>query len=163
MPDENIKKLAQTLTQKQKDAIPKNTSWVTVEEVDWGKKTMTAKGVADGLEFFDVLLGIGNDFKKPKIGSKCLIGLLEGMDAATFLICAEEVEEAVLTVGNAVLTIKPAGYEMVVGDKNFGKVMGDLLAALQALTVTTGVGPSGTPINVADFIKVETDLKSILI
>ena len=56
MPDENIKKLAQTLTQKQKDAIPKNTSWVTVEEVDWGKKTMTAKGVADGLEFFDVRL-----------------------------------------------------------------------------------------------------------
>jgi len=163
MKDDNIKKLIKTLNERQKDLIPKSTAWVIVEKVDWDAKTMTAKGVSDGLEYFDILLGIGNDYKKPKIATKCLIGTVEGLDAAAYLICAEDVEEALVTVGDALLTIKPSGFKIEVGGVDFGKTMSALLKAMKALTVTTGVGPSGTPINIADFEKVETDLKSILI
>jgi hypothetical protein len=72
---------------------PANTVWVTVKSVDWDKKVMDVVSVMDGLEYFDVVLGLGSYLPKPKVGTKCIIGILEGNEAATFLIHADEVDQ----------------------------------------------------------------------
>lgn len=90
---DNIQKLKETLDRRQKSMIPVQTMWVTVKSVNWEEKTMTATGVMDGLDCFDVLLGLGSVYVKPKTGSKCLVGMMENQPAAWFLISAAEVEE----------------------------------------------------------------------
>jgi hypothetical protein len=45
---------------------------------------------------------------------------------------------------------------------NLGQIIEDLIAAIEKLTVTTGVGPSGVPINLAEFTGIKTRLKNLL-
>lgn len=94
--------------------VPVQTVWAKVKSVDWGKKTMVATGVVDDLDYFDVLLGlgqpvtieggegqsiIGHKLIKPKAGSLCLLGIINNQEAASYLINAVEVEEEVITIG----------------------------------------------------------------
>jgi hypothetical protein len=62
------------------------------QSVDWEEKTMTAAGVSDDVPYEGVQLGFGYMDIKPKKNAVCLIGILEGKEAMTFLINAEEVE-----------------------------------------------------------------------
>lgn len=65
--------------------------WGEVKSVDWSSKTMTAIG-ADDDPIFDILLGIGGMFIKPKIGAVCLVSMIEGDNAMAFLVAADQVE-----------------------------------------------------------------------
>jgi len=46
----------------------------------------------DGLEFFDVLLGVGTTAVKPVVGTDCLIAIVEGDEATAFLLFADEAD-----------------------------------------------------------------------
>jgi len=73
--------------------IKVQTAWATAKSVDWNKKTMVCTGVADDLDYEGVLLGVGYCYLKPKVGTLCLVGMIENNAAAAFLIDAEEIEE----------------------------------------------------------------------
>lgn len=88
--------LKSLLTDKMKSHVPLQTEWVTVQEVDWEEKTMTAIGSDNGLEYFDVLLGLGSMDIKPKIGSMALVGAIHNGEAC-FMISCEEIEAFELT------------------------------------------------------------------
>lgn len=88
--------LKKLLTDKMKSHVPLQTEWVTVKEVDWEEKTMTAIGSINGLEYFDVLLGLGSVDMRPKIGTSALIGAINN-GAACYMISCEEIEELELT------------------------------------------------------------------
>lgn len=60
--------------------------------VDWSNRTMTAKGVTDNTDYMEVMLGFGYCDIKPKVGSLCLVGIIEGQESLAFLVNAEEVE-----------------------------------------------------------------------
>lgn len=69
--------------------------FVKCKSVQWddrGHRTMTATGLTDDTDYLEVMLGFGYTDIKPKQGSVCLIGVVEGQEALTFLINAEEVE-----------------------------------------------------------------------
>jgi hypothetical protein len=66
--------------------------FVECVSVDWGNKTMSAKGTGDGVEYLDVALGFGYTDIKPAAGSLCLIGIVDGQEASAFLINAENVD-----------------------------------------------------------------------
>lgn len=66
--------------------------FVECVSVDWQAKSMTACGTADGIEYLDILLGLNGTYMKPAVGSVCLIGIIDGLEVATFLISAEKVE-----------------------------------------------------------------------
>lgn len=69
--------------------------FVKCKSVQWddrGHRTMTAVGLTDDTKYLEVMLGFGYTDIKPKQGSVCLIGVVEGQEALTFLINAEEVE-----------------------------------------------------------------------
>lgn len=71
--------------------------WVEVLSVNTDEKTMDAKGVADGLEFYDIQLGAGSVILYPKAGSLCLVGIVEGQSSDAFLISATEVDKMEVT------------------------------------------------------------------
>lgn len=66
--------------------------WVEVRQVDRTARTMTAVGVADELEYYDIELGMGAATLFPVVGSVALVGIVEGQEAAAFLIAADRVE-----------------------------------------------------------------------
>lgn len=141
------------------------TQWVVVKSVDWDKKRMTATGLLDGLDFNDVLLGLGSVYLKPSVNKQCLIGLINNNPANAFLIEAEEVE--------AIEVTDKSGFKMVL---NGGKVsfkneqasmftiLKDLAALLKQLKVSTPNGPSGTPLppTIQAVTKFEEDLNKIM-
>lgn len=80
------------ITKKAKLKVPIQTEWVKVAEVDWDEKTMTAIGESNALEYFDVLLGLGAMYQRPKIGSLALVGSINNGEAS-FMISCEEIDE----------------------------------------------------------------------
>jgi hypothetical protein len=84
-------KLKKVLTEKMKSHVPIQTEWVKVESVDWDEKTMIAIGENNGLEYFDVLLGLGSVNTKPKLGSLALVGSIHNGEAS-FMISCEEID-----------------------------------------------------------------------
>lgn len=79
------------------NALPAMLRWVEVISVNAEERTMVAKGVSDGLEYFDIELGSGSVILYPAGGSLCLIGMVEGMETNGFLISATEVEKIEVT------------------------------------------------------------------
>ena len=95
---DEIEKLKRTLEGMSKGSQVIQNVWATVKSVDWDKKTMVATGVRDELDYNDVLLGLDYYQVKPKVGTLCLLGMIENSDTAAFMISATEVEDIVLTV-----------------------------------------------------------------
>lgn len=77
--------------------------WCTVTSVDKEKRVMDAAGEADGLEYFDVGLGMGSVNVYPKPGSLCLVAVVEGRETDAFLISAAEVESIEVTAGTIIM------------------------------------------------------------
>lgn len=89
----NISEFGKILTSNTQKLQEVQTHWATVKSVDWEAKTMTVTGVVDDLDFFNVLLGLGSINRKPTIGKKCLIGIVNNNSTSAFLIECESVDE----------------------------------------------------------------------
>ena len=87
-----VDKLAENISRKVTGAKQSQLRFAICEEVDWENKTMTAVGVSDDVPYYGVQLGFGYCDIQPAIGTICLIGILEGKEAYTFLINAEKVD-----------------------------------------------------------------------
>lgn len=160
---EEVQKLAETLSQMAKRHVKVQTAWAIVKSVDWGERTMVATGVADDLDYLDVLLGLGSIYRKPKPGDKCLIGLVENQDEAAFLIDAEQVEEMIVTVGGSELRVTEEGFSLKKGGESLKEILEELLKQILQMTVTTAVGPSGTPVNAAAFQAIQQRVPQLFI
>lgn len=73
-----------------------------------------------------------------------------------------EAEAMTFLSDRATIRITTGGLTLAKGSSGLKKTLDDLLTAIQKLTVTTGVGPSGPPVNIADFQKVQQDLSNYL-
>ncbi len=93
---DNINELGQILNERTMSLINVQTQWCIAKEVDWSNKTMTATGLVDNLDFYEVNLGVGLVFKKPTIGKKCLIGIINNNVADAFLIDCEKTDEILI-------------------------------------------------------------------
>jgi len=130
--------------------------WVSATEVDWDTQTMTAVD-GDGLEFFDVLLGVGTTAVKPVVGTDCLIAIVEGDEATAFLLFADEAEELYLKAGETQVIVSETGCAIERGDENLLKALTDLIAEVQKIVVVVGTTP-----NVVELEAIKTRMKAIL-
>lgn len=85
------------------DRLPAVLRWVTVTAVNQEEQTMDATGVTDGLEFFDVQLGVGSFVIYPAIGATCLVAIVEGQPSDAFLLSASEVERIEVTASTSIV------------------------------------------------------------
>ena len=76
----------------------------------------------------------------PKIGSIVIVGLIGKNDH--YLAMTSEIDKVSLRTDT----------------EDMKELLADLLTAIKVLTVPTSVGPSGVPINIADFTAIETRL-----
>lgn len=131
--------------------------WATCESVNWEARTMTAIGQSDDLEYFDVLLGLQAIAIKPKENALCLLGVLEGQDASTFLITASEIEEVVILSEGGNIQISN-------GTVSLYSLMEELMQIITNLKVHTPAGPSTglLPDSVANLNAFEINFKSLL-
>lgn len=127
-----------------KSHVKVQTAWCIVKKVDWENKLMDVEGISDGLLFQDVLLGLGNVYRKPKLGSKCLVGLIENNDAAAFLIEAEALDFIELHLGSVLIEIDSMTSKIKVknGQVSLIDLFQDLKNLIFQLKVTTPAGPS---------------------
>ena len=86
------------------------------------------------------------------------IEVLKGGNISIFI----DSESMAMQAGQATIKATTGGLTLIKGSSGLKKTLDDLLAAIQKLTVTTSLGPSGPPINMADFIKVQKDLSNYL-
>ena len=154
---QELNEFTKLLDLKAKGNAKVQTHWVEVVEVDWNTKTMTAKGLTDDLEFYDVLLGLGSVYKKPKVGAKCLIGLILNNEAATFLIEAEAVDELFIEVGTSTFKIDANGFLVKRDNETLKKVLNDLIVELNKIIVI-----QGTSINVPAMNAIKQRLNTVL-
>ena len=131
--------------------------WVKATEVDWSSKTMTAVSLLDDLEYFDVQLGLGSIYKKPKVGTKCLVGIIENKPAASFLIEAVEVEESIYTSKDASFVINETGFVIKKGEESLKTVLNDFIDEVNKIVVI-----QGNTINVEKVTAIKNRLNTIL-
>lgn len=98
-----IDRLAQSIKNAGKVPQMAQLRFATCTSVDWEARTMEAKGVSDNLPYYDVMLGLGAIDIRPKQGATCLIGVLEGKGAYSFLLSASEVEEVQINSGKLII------------------------------------------------------------
>lgn len=141
-----------------KVAIKPQLVWATVKEVDWEAKKMIATDLIDGLDYFDVLLGIGSVYKKPKIGTKCMLGVLGNNSSATFLVEAEATEEIIFSNNKSFFQINESGFAIQKNNENLKSVLNDFIDEVNKIVVL-----QGTTINVAAVAAIKQRLNTILI
>ena len=158
----SLDKLRKTLEEKTKLSIPTQIFWCIAKEIDWEEKTMTADSLSENeAGFFNIQLGIGSEFKKPKEGSYCLIGIIENKDTMPFLIWAEELEEIHLIVGKSELKIEE-GFLLKKQNETLKKLMVDLLKEIQNMKFTTNTGSTILLVNKPQFLSIENRFKDFL-
>lgn len=154
---EGLEEFNRLLGQRIRELIPITMTWATVKSVDWEQKTMTATGLSDDLDYFDVLLGIGSEVRKPKVGTKCLIALI-GNSANAILIEADQLEQFQIQVGTSKMIIKPEGIIVQKGGENLKVILNDMISEINKIIVI-----NGTSINVPAMNAIKERLNTILI
>lgn len=144
--------------EQQKGVVKPQIVWATVKSVDWEAKTMEATSLIDGLDYFDVLLGLGAVYQKPKIGSKCILGVLGNQASATFLIEASEIEETIYTRDNTVFTINETGFIIKQNNESLKTVLNDFMDEVNKIVVIYG-----NSINKGAVTSIKQRLNTILI
>ena len=123
--------------------------WVTVTGVDKENLMMDAIGVSDDLEYYGIQLGMGAFNICPKVGSGCLIGIVEGQETDAFLISAEEMEEVQIKADTSI-TFNNGELGGMVKVKELTNIINDMVNKFNTHThqvagVTPGSGSVVTP------------------
>ncbi len=113
----------------------------------------------------------------PANGSNVVIGSIDGPGEWS-VIKTSDLEKMIVTIGSTKLTVTDgtvkaedgSGAELTMHNgkfsiknesKDFKTVFDNILQHVLALTVPTGTGPSGTPINATDFAADKTDIDNL--
>jgi len=84
-------------------------------------------------------------------GGKYFVSQFSGIERVVF----SDVSGFECVIENGTISVKNKGYSL-------RRAFDDIISAIGKLTVTTGVGPSGTPINIAEFQSVGQKLNNFL-
>lgn len=97
----------------------------------------------------------------PKVGSQVLVSRI-GNSNEMFVSMFSVVDILELNIEGATLKIDAKGFALVREQNSLKKTLEAMIDAITKMTVTTQMGQSGTPINVADFVKIKQELNNYL-
>lgn len=98
----------------------------------------------------------------PKKGSYVLAGLIGNKPESSFVCGYSDIDEVFIDIPSSQMRVDKNGFLIKTGSNSLSGLISDLLDALMKLTVTTGTGPSGTPININDFITLKQKFNQLL-
>ncbi len=129
-----------------------------IKSIDGFKCTVTVTN--NDMDLEDVLLTSTEDNDKgfvliPKIGTNAIVGLIGDDENSLYLITVDEIDAVKIIIDNQELIVDNTGLNlsMTTGKltlkNNISSVKGllqDIVSMVKQITVSTGVGPSGTPL-----------------
>lgn len=98
----------------------------------------------------------------PKIGSYVVVSPIMNNNAVQAIVLYSEVEGLELKIHSTYFEINQDGFIMSRQSENLASVLSSLIDAICNITVPTGTGPSGMPINSATFTTIKNRLLKIL-
>ncbi|WP_147439125.1 hypothetical protein [Faecalibacter macacae] len=134
-------RLYNLLKEQSKKQIPIQTAWGIVKQVNWEEKTATVVGVVDGLEYYDVALGIGHKILKPKLNTKCIIGAIGNQEVDAFMMDCDEVDEIIFTADDAEIKVTKDGLILQHENESLKEILKELLEELNGAIIKTPSGP----------------------
>lgn len=97
----------------------------------------------------------------PKVGSKVIIGRLEGEDDA-FVISCSEIEKLTVKIGNQLFEMANGKFNIQTGDINFKRLLNAILNQLQQAVITTPSGPgSFSPADIEAFAQYNEKINTL--
>lgn len=120
----------------------------------------------DGLEFFDVRLQsfVGGAapgvMLKPKIGSVVLIERI-GTENEYFVVMYSGLDAVDIKVGDSTYSQDAEGFSLTHDGESLKTLLKELIQGIQAITVQTNTGPSGTPINTTTFTTLSSRIEKL--
>jgi hypothetical protein len=148
-----------------KSAVRYNNADGVVKAIDETKYTadvMIGKTLYGGIPLRVLLSSQASFIEIPKVDTNCVVIFRDANNARPYILEVHECDKILMKVGTAVFNTSTDGFKIENGNFGLKKSLSALIDAILAMTVTTGTGPSGTPINFADFNKVKTDLDNYL-
>ncbi|NLF42665.1 MAG: hypothetical protein GX587_08215 [Bacteroidales bacterium] len=160
----------------------KDAMFIPAKVIDVDKKYAVCEIEVMGLKYSDVSLrSIVSDntgvILYPELKSEVIVARMPGSNRF-FVVKVERVESVKVIIGTTVITADETGFsllsdktsvkgtssalEIKTANENLKSILADMLDAISQITVTTGVGPSGTPVNVMDFTSIKTRLNNLL-
>jgi hypothetical protein len=121
-----------------------------------------------GLELYDVRFratavdDTAGFIVTPRIGSDVIVSASGKNSEFMQVIMMSEVQSVRAEVETTELVVDSSGVKIQKGPNNLGDILSDLVDAITAITVTTPVGPSSTPVNSAQFIALKTKINQLL-
>lgn len=88
---DTIERLKRAIVEQMARRVPVQAVWAQCVSVNATRGTMVAS--REGLDYEDVILGLGGEMIVPEPGSRVLLGLIENHSAATFLLFADRIAE----------------------------------------------------------------------
>jgi len=137
----------------------------TVNAVDEAARTADVSPLDESTPILGVNLQANQNSKVgvvlfPVVGSFVVVSFLNR--AAAVVVATDEIDH-IEVVTKADIVVKAGGKVTIEnGDYSLKKAFDDLFAAIGKLTVTTGVGPSGTPINISEFQQIQQKIAKFL-
>ncbi len=98
----------------------------------------------------------------PAVESVVLVSRVDAAGTRLRVSMFSQVDKVICTTGETEFSVGKDGYKLNRGASGLLKTLTDLCAALEQLTVSTAMGPSGVPINLAAFTKIKQDLNNFL-
>jgi hypothetical protein len=128
--------------------------------VDVGNNTCKIKTIDNDLELEDVQFSAteGNDngfILIPKQGTNVLVGLIGDDENSLYLVSIDEIDAVKTTIGDQTFLITENGFELEMSSgkltlknniSDLKVILSDIVSMVSQITVSTGVGPSGTPL-----------------
>lgn len=137
----------------------------TVDAIDEAARTVDVSPLDDSAPILGVNLQANQTLKEgivlfPVKGSYVVVSFLN--PAAAVVVMFSEIDR-IKIITQSDIEIEAGGKIKVKnGSYDLLSAFNDLFAAIAKLTVTTGVGPSGTPINAAEFEQVKQNINKLL-
>ena len=139
---------------------------IMVMSVDEDK--MTVDGMdQDSVDHFDIRIQASEGVQEgafviPAEGSWILASNIGKDETTYFAVATSLVKGAIVKIGDLEVEVNVNGIAISKGFSDLKTTMDDLIAAIKAITVPTSQGPSGTPINFAQFDQVKAKLNQLL-
>lgn len=158
----NIDRLKELLDSRAKRQIPTQVVWGRVKTVDWENKKCTVTGELDGLDYYEVSLGVKNQIIKPKKGAKCLIGSVGNVETDNYLIDVEEFEEKIFISNKVELHITEQGFTIKRGNADLKLILKEAFEQLKTAKILTPAGPGNfSPTDVTKFEELKTQILNL--
>jgi hypothetical protein len=128
-----------------------------VSEVDSATRTCTVSPIDDTPDLFDVRFQASESLTEgisiePKDGSFVTVVFLN--NTTGIIISTSEIKSVSIIAGAGKFDFKNTSEDLKA-------IISDLIDTINLLTVTTPSGPSGVPVNIADFTAIKTRLDNL--